>query len=49
MKNLMFLFCISQLVGLFADRKLDERYARRDAMLVHYMKTHPEDFPVEGD
>ena len=36
-------------VGMFADQKLDERYARRDAMLVNYIKTHPEDFPIEGD
>jgi len=34
-------------LGMFADQKLDERYARRDAMLVNYIKTHPEDFPIE--
>lgn len=34
-------------VGIFADQKLDDRYARRDAMLINYIKTHPEDFPVE--
>jgi len=32
--------------GLFLQRKLDERFAERDAALVHYMKLHPEDFPV---
>ncbi|KAI9555966.1 hypothetical protein GHT06_018523 [Daphnia sinensis] len=32
-------------VGLYADRMMETRNAKRDAILVHYMRNHPEDFP----
>jgi hypothetical protein len=34
--------------GFYLQRKIDERFAERDAALVHYMKLHPEDFPPTG-
>jgi|ERR1711911_165108 len=40
------LVCLGVPVGLFAQTKLDERFAKRDAELVRYMQTHPERFPV---
>ena len=35
-------------LGLYADKKVDERSARRDAALIQYMKLHPERFPEAG-
>merc|ERR1711946_50786 len=32
-------------IGLYAERKVDERSARRDAALIQYIKLHPESFP----
>ena len=27
---------------------MEKRHAKRDAMLVYYMKNHPDDFPIVG-
>nr|CAH0101704.1 unnamed protein product [Daphnia galeata] len=35
-------------VGIYADQALENRLARKDAVLVHYMRNHPEDFPETG-
>ena len=35
-------------VGFYAERKVDERSARRDAALIQYMKLHPDSFPETG-
>lgn len=35
-------------MGLFVEQKVEMGHARRDAALVYYMQTHPEDFPVTG-
>ena len=35
-------------IGLYAERKVDERSARRDAALIQYIKLHPESFPETG-
>jgi len=32
-------------VGLYAERRTDAKSARRDDVLIHYMKLHPERFP----
>ena len=36
------------IVGIYADQALENRLARKDAVLVHYMRNHPEDFPETG-
>lgn len=33
-------------VGLYVDQMLEKRHAKRDAMLVYYMRSHPDDFPT---
>ncbi|EFX69421.1 hypothetical protein DAPPUDRAFT_329128 [Daphnia pulex] len=33
-------------IGMYADRLNENRLARRDAILIHYIRNHPEDFPV---
>jgi hypothetical protein len=33
---------------MYADRLNENRLARRDAILIHYIRNHPEDFPVTG-
>lgn len=38
----------SFVVGLYVDQVMERRHAKRDAALVYYMQTHPDDFPVTG-
>lgn len=33
---------------MYVDQWNEKRYAKRDAALIYYMQTHPEDFPVTG-
>lgn len=35
-------------VGLYASQMMENRNAKRDAILIHYMRNHPDDFPETG-